>query len=100
MSDIQTRDIEEAPGIISMMRVALKETIGIAKWMLLVVAGMFSAMMATGHYELATVAWVLAAGIPTVVGTVSIAKAIQSGSEQPIYQTGAPVQGRPGTYNP
>ena len=78
---VTTKDIEESPGVLSMMRIALKETIGLSKWMLLVVALMFAWMMFTNHYELVTVAWVLAAGIPTVVTGVSVAKAWQRQAE-------------------
>lgn len=84
---METKDIEESPGVVSMMRVALKETIGITKWMLAVVVFMFAAMIYTNHYELVTVAWVLAAGVPTVVGSVSIAKAWQAQAEKSTAQT-------------
>jgi uncharacterized membrane protein YjdF len=76
-----TTEIEESPGVISMMRVALKESIKLAKWMLVLAALVCVGMFIRDRYELLPVAVALAAGAPGVVGVGSVAKAWQSQAE-------------------
>jgi hypothetical protein len=82
MSDIkQTQDIEESPGVVSMMRIALKASISLAKIMLAMAFLLCAAMFLTNHYELVTVAVILVTGAPGLVTGLGIAKAWQSQSE-------------------
>jgi hypothetical protein len=78
-----TKDIESSPGVISMMRVALKQSIVVAKMMLIFDALLCLGMFVTGNYALTPVAVSLAVGAPSLFGVTSAAKAVQSKFEQP-----------------
>jgi ABC-type transport system involved in cytochrome c biogenesis permease component len=87
----QVKDIEESAGVVSMMRVVLKESVKIAKWMLIFDAALCAAMLFLSRYELSTVALALAAGAPGMISVGAYAKSQQSKAENP-----APARG----YNP
>jgi ABC-type transport system involved in cytochrome c biogenesis permease component len=82
---LPTKDIEVSPGVVSMLRVVLKEAVKIAKWMLVFAAALCAAMFYTNHYELAPVALALCAGAPGMIGIGAYAKALQSKSEAVAY---------------
>lgn len=83
-------EIEESPGVVSMMRVALKESIRLAKWMLAIAAALCAGMLIRDRYELLPVAVALAAGAPGIVSLGSIAKAWQAQAESRPSASGGP----------
>lgn len=79
MSD--TKDIEFAPGVVSMMRRMVPKAVRTGQGMIIAGVGLSVGMLWTVHYELLPVAISLVAGGPSLIGAALGFKAWQAHAE-------------------
>jgi hypothetical protein len=105
MSDpVGVQDIEESPGVVSLMRKGVKAAISLGRQMVYAGVALSAYMIGTAQYQLIPVALALIAGGPALIAGALGFKAYQAQAEnRPAsapYQPSQAAPAKPGAYNP